>query len=292
MVRQRNEIKPEKMKFPIFSGNIRTFARFKKDFSKIVVPFYADMFQTAYVMKESCLKGKAKSLVENIDDMDEIWKRLESKYGDKIDLVDLVISEINDVPSLKSNDDQKFIDLVDKLERGLIDLEAIDARRELANAYTVKTIERKLSRNVYMDWLKTEPGSDDRFDKLFAFLVGERRRVEQLVRKNDTPKEIPTKEKSQRSGDGSFGTNTVQSNQNGDRRSATQDGQQNRQQNDGKIVKNTCLLHPSAAHFTRKCRAFLAKTTKERGDIIKKTQACPFCLSITHQSNPCPWKGK
>ena len=90
-------------------------------------------------MKESCLKGKAKSLVENIDDMDEIWKRLESKYGDKIDLVDLVISEINDVPSLKSNDDQKFIDLVDKLERGLIDLEAIDARRELANAYTVKT---------------------------------------------------------------------------------------------------------------------------------------------------------
>ena len=42
-----DKIKPEKMSYPTFSGNIRTFSNFKKDFTKIVVPFYSDEFQRA-----------------------------------------------------------------------------------------------------------------------------------------------------------------------------------------------------------------------------------------------------
>ena len=112
-----SEIKPEKMQLPTFSGNVRTYAKFKKDFAQIIVRFYADVFQRAYVMKQTCLKGKAKSLVENIDNIEEIWTRLDLKYGDKIDLVDVVISELNEVPPLLANDDQKFIDFVDRLEK-------------------------------------------------------------------------------------------------------------------------------------------------------------------------------
>ena len=133
----KTSLRPEKLKLPTFGGNVRTFAKFKKDFEKIVVPFYPEEFQQAYVMKESCLKGKAKGFVENIDDIKDMWSRLEAKYGDKVDLVDLVISELSEVQPMKANDDQKFIDFVDRLERGLLDLEAISARGELANAYTV-----------------------------------------------------------------------------------------------------------------------------------------------------------
>ena len=62
-------LRPEKIKLPIFTGNIRNFARFRRDFGKIVVPFYPDPLHRAYVIKENCLKGEAKILVENIEDI-------------------------------------------------------------------------------------------------------------------------------------------------------------------------------------------------------------------------------
>ena len=51
-------IKPEKMKLPSFSGNIRNFARFKKDFKEIVLPFYPEEIHQLYVIKENCRRGK------------------------------------------------------------------------------------------------------------------------------------------------------------------------------------------------------------------------------------------
>ena len=61
-------LRPEKIKLPTFSGNIRNFTRFKKDFEKIVVPFYSNPVHQAFVLKEICLRGNAKKLVENIED--------------------------------------------------------------------------------------------------------------------------------------------------------------------------------------------------------------------------------
>ena len=285
------KVKPEKLKLPSFSGNIRTFAKFKKDFAKIVVPFYTDEFQRAYVMKESCLKGIPKSLVENIDDLSDIWERLENKYGDVIDLVDVVIADINEMQPLKGNDDQKFVELVDKLEKGLQDLEAIDARKELANAYTVKMVEKKLSRRIYMEWLKAEPSIEagNRFDQLYHFLETERSRVEKLVRRNnDVPKPPPSKDLSSKEKmlkAGSYGANSGNDQKIGVQEENPKEGGTNRR-------RNNCILHPDAGHFTRKCRTFLGKTTKERADVIKNNKACPFCLSITHQDKECPWKDK
>ena len=63
-----NMLRPEKIKLPNFSGNIRNFARFRKDFEKIVVPFYPDSVHQAYVMKENCLKGDVKNLVETLNE--------------------------------------------------------------------------------------------------------------------------------------------------------------------------------------------------------------------------------
>ena len=277
----RAMIKPEKMKLPTFSGNIRCFARFKKDFTKIVAPFYPDNTQRAYTLKETCLKGRAKTLVENIEDIDEMWKRLENKFGDKIDLVDVVIKEIEEVPTLKNNDDVKFIELVDKLEKGLIDLDAIGARSDLANAYTVKMIEKKLNRLIYMEWLKKEPDieKDSRFEKLFQFLDDERRRVEKLVRKNEQPIEPSPREKGKSggvAGTGSF---------------AAIEQQKEQRKENGKKSDN-CLVHPGVSHFTRKCRSFLSKSNSERAEILKKTKGCTLCLSTHHLEKPCPHKEK
>ena len=152
--RAHSMVRPEKMKLPNFSGDIRHYASFKKDFKQIVQPFYVEDMHQVFVMKQSCLSGDPKSLVANLEDMNLIWKRLDDKYGDKLDLVEVVIKELETLPSVKINEDAKFVLIVDTLEKGLLDLEAIGARDEIANAYTVKMLENKMSRQMYLIWLE------------------------------------------------------------------------------------------------------------------------------------------
>ena len=134
-------VRPEKMKLPSFEGNIRNYARFKRDSKEIAAPFYSDETHQLYVMKESCLRGPAKALVENMESLSDLWARLDDKYGDKIDLVDVVVKDLDGLPSMKGNDDHKLIQMVDTLEKGILDLEAIGARNDIANAYNVKLVE-------------------------------------------------------------------------------------------------------------------------------------------------------
>ena len=73
-------LKMEKAKYPTFSGDIRCYARFKTDFNDFVVPSNKDPKTQAYVLKQTCLKGDAKKLVENMSNINDIWKRLDSRF--------------------------------------------------------------------------------------------------------------------------------------------------------------------------------------------------------------------
>ena len=195
--------KPKDWTYPTFSRDIRQYACFKKDFKQIVEPFYDDDTTLVYVMKQNCLKGDPKALATNIDDMNTIWKRLNDKYGDTLDLVEVVIKQLQELPTLKTNDDTKFIHMVDTLEKGLLDLAAIDARQDIANAYTVKMIENKLSSQMYLVWLEKESAEEEkevdaeeegeeeeegetkvsRFEKLYSFLICERKKRMKLMKR-------------------------------------------------------------------------------------------------------------
>ena len=45
------------------------------------------LFTRYDVLKEACLHGAAYELVQNLDNIDEIWKRLSERYGDYLDIV-------------------------------------------------------------------------------------------------------------------------------------------------------------------------------------------------------------
>ena len=269
-------LRPQKTNYPTFRGDIRTFARFQKEFEKIVTPFYTDSSQRAYVLKESCLKGDVKKLVENIEDIELIWKRLTEKCGNKMDLVDVVIKEFDETPKLKQNDDAKFIAFVDLLEKGIQDLEAIDARGDLANAYTVKMVESKLSRESYLEWLKSEesldvPPNTSKFDKLFLYLKNERRCIEKVAQRSTKPATTPG----------------------GKKKNDELCNLANTNNNDGSRTPNPCLIHQTTAgkkHFTRKCRSFTGMNDEERVAVLRSTKGCVLCLSIGHIGQPCPLK--
>ena len=272
---ENNILRTQKASYPKFGGDVRNFARFQREFQTIVAPSHSDPSHQAYVLKSECLKDSVKKCVENLDDLKEIWKRLEEKYGNKHDLVDVVVKDLGKVQKLKQNDDLKFISLVDMIEKGLQDLGAIDAKHELANSYTVTRVEAKLSRETYHEWLKEEEKmeGESRFEKLFGFLKEERRRVEKIVQRtpgnesNKDPLKKPPWKKEQCNFAGG---------------GPTDDG-------DGEVL-NLCLIHPKSKHFTRKCRGFLAMKEEERVNLVKSTDACPLCLSIKHIGNTCPFK--
>ena len=280
-------IKSEKIKNPTFNGDIRSFARFKSDFNDIVVPNNPSVKAQTYVLKEHCLQGESKKLVVNMTDLTAIWERLESRYGDEIEIVNSVITEIQDFQLNKSDQDRSLIKFVDKLERGVEDLSAIEARSHIANAYTVKLLESKLSREVRLRWFQHEDASkivsisdshpskpstsksiDRRFELMLDFLKKERKQAERLSIAGS---------KQQKSKDQS---NDGKKNQfNGAAGGGVSQG-----------PKKQCLIHPNATHFTRKCRAFLSKTVDERGSIVKDAGACKFCLSTSHSGQPCPFE--
>ena len=56
-----------------------------------------------------------------------------------------------------------------------------------------------------------------------------------------------------------------------------------------KKYNNNCLVHPDGNHLTRKCRKFLSMSIIERGNVVKDTNGCKLCLSISHIGQPCPF---
>ena len=196
----KSALKSEKIKNPTFNGAIRSLARFKSDFEDIVVSNHPNPKHQMYVLKESCLQGDAKKFVANMKDIKSIWERLEARYGDDIEIVNSVISEIQDFQFNKSDHDRSLIKFVDRLEKGVEDLSAIKARTHVANAYTVKLLESKLSRKIRLRWFQHEDANktppvassqnvsnsvpkniDRRFELMLDFLKRVRKQAERLL---------------------------------------------------------------------------------------------------------------
>lgn len=151
-----NMMKLERTKLPKFGGNSRSYARFKKNFQDIVVPNVSNEVQRLFTLKDTCLHGEAKRLVENLTTFNEIWDRLDNKYGYTTDIVNIVINEIESFQLPKIDVDSGFIQLVDIVEKGLQDLAAVQAREEIANAYTVRLLESKLPKRIRGKWVDQE----------------------------------------------------------------------------------------------------------------------------------------
>ena len=185
------------------------------------------------------MKGEAHDLVKNITTIENVWERLSDRFGDEIQIVDSVNHDIEKLSIPKQNSDKGFIEFVNILEQGVQDLQSIDQISEIANALTVRLIEKKLPRRVMQKWLDTDraENGDERFTQIIKFLKHERKQVEQIV---------------------------LQRSEN-DSDSAGRGGRVNSQRQQ----QRKCLLHPNATnHHTRKCRDFKAKTVNERAQLV------------------------
>ena len=79
------------------------------------------------ILKNNLLEGRALSLVKQVHDIDEIWIRLKSAYGDAKLLLKKKMSEIGKINQLwKTKSPEKVVDTLSKIINVMKDLEHLD----------------------------------------------------------------------------------------------------------------------------------------------------------------------
>ena len=254
----------ERMKMPEFSGSIRDYPRFKKDFERRVAPEINSEDALAYALK-SCLRNIPLDLVKNVDDnIREMWSKLDEKYGRSSKLVDAVLYDIKQVPVILEDNDEMFLEFVDKVECGFRDLERLNLQHEMCNTNTISLLEGKLPPSTKKQWSRVvnKTGSEvddrDKFPSLLKFLLEEKRAIEY------NSSEL-------RSENASGAANYIDENA--------------RRGGDTPLKK--CLIHKSNNHVTEECTKYTEMSPEEKIGLLKENRACWSCLKVGHRITRC-----
>lgn len=92
-----------------------------------------------------CLGSDFVIIVESIDDdISEMWKRLDEKYGDLIKVIDIIIDEIWRIRIIREGEEKRFVEFVEIVEDGYRDLKSFGLELEIIIISFVSIIEKKL----------------------------------------------------------------------------------------------------------------------------------------------------
>ena len=255
----------EKLKFPKFSGNCRDWPQFRKDFEKQVENVIKDEATVSHALRNA-LPENIKSLVRNMsDDLKEMWRRLEERYGDEGKIVEIVLNDIKHYKPVRENEERRLLNFIDIIEKADLELKYLGRESEIKNSTIISIIEEKLPDELRRKWIERiydKESTIDKRDKFPGYLKF------LLERKMVIEYEINLTKRTRDDIKGNVKM-TISKNEEAD------------------FSKNKCLLHPSGTHKTEDCRLFLDKNAKQRADIVKDNRACFNCLVAGHTSRTC-----
>ena len=126
-------VKLQKISCPKFSGIPREFAKFKRDFNKIVAVSSRPDVEIGYNLRES-IPQKYIHLLDTLDT---------AQHEEMMSLVIRdIISQIEKTKNIST--DKAFIEFVEQLEKIKLDLETLDQILEVANSGYISKIEARL----------------------------------------------------------------------------------------------------------------------------------------------------
>ena len=106
----------------------------------------------SYTLK-SCLSVEVIKIVESVDDnVEEMWDRLDNKYGRPSLLVDTIMNDIKKLQCISEGDDNALLKLVDIVDRGYANLKRLEIETHMSNSITLSIIETKLPSNIRREW--------------------------------------------------------------------------------------------------------------------------------------------
>ena len=248
-----NQLQLERLKLEKFTGDIRKYPSFKERFNLYVVPICAEA-QLPFILR-SHLEEAIREEVDNVEDnMEELWKRLDAKYGKRSRYVERILDDFSKTTKGGAKNALHLISTVEKAER---DLRRIGAEEEMANSTIIALIEKKLPEEMRFDWIKTISSVEDKdssckFETLLRFL----KQWKVMIEYDEA---AIRKEPERKSGSSHF----------------TRDTQK-------KKLANICWIHQGdgGEHPIWTCRTFKSKPMEEKMEMVTEQKACQACLEI------------
>ena len=94
-------MKVKKLDNPSFGGDIRCYPTFRRDYERHMVPVYGN---DAFALR-SVLNGEALKTIKGVDDdYDEMFKRLDQKYGRPEKINDAILEQLKSLQAVKDGD--------------------------------------------------------------------------------------------------------------------------------------------------------------------------------------------
>ncbi|XP_063970046.1 uncharacterized protein LOC129255891 [Lytechinus pictus] len=258
-------VKLEKTKLPRFTGDVRDYHIFRKDFIHMTEGRYTkrDMIS----LLRSCLQGKAQEMIRGIgEDFDSAIAYLDSIYGDPRFVADAVVYDLNQFKGLKCGEDARFCDLVHLVRRSYHCLQAVNRPQDMDNSQVLALIERKMHVDDRRVWFRhlEQDGKPACLSYLIEWMTSEM--------KSRMRAAAPVRAEEKKAGK-VFQVSSVQSN------SAKSD-----------VMFFKCWLCMTSDHWTDQCKKLLSMTQSDRLNVAKKNQACFSCLKKAgkdHRMNTC-----
>ena len=192
----------EKMKFPKFNGNCRDWPQFKKDFEMQVSSAVLDATTVSYALRNA-LPDNVKSLIRNMsDDITEMWKRLDERFGDEAKIVEVVLNDIKSFRPIRENEEKRLLYFIDTIEKATNELIYLGREAEIQNSTIIGLIEEKLPDDLKRKWVeriyeKNSPvDKKDKFPGFLKFLLERKLIIEyecNISRKTKEEKKVNVK---------------------------------------------------------------------------------------------------
>ena len=266
-------LKLEKVRMPHFDGKLRKYPQFKRDFQKQVMT-QTRKSDAAYVLR-TCPDGEPARLVNSVDDdLDEMWQRLDEKYGDPAKVADVIIDGIKRFRMLREGEDKRFVKFVTLIEDGFRDLKRLGLETEITTTSSVSMIEKALPPDIKRKWSELVSSRDSPVDKsnkfpsLLEFLQGQRSAIEYE----------------------SATLRATSSNQCHKGTAHCTGSSTEEKKEDNKEPRPKCLIHDNDRHWTSNCRLYQAKTIDAKKNLLKEKRACWSCLKPGHRQRTCRMK--
>ena len=303
-------MKVKRLDPPKFEGGIRDYPSFRKEYLDRMVPIHDD---DPFALK-SCLRGEALKTVQGIDsDYDEMFKRLDLKYGRPEKLVDAVLNDLQKLKRINEGEESKFITMVETVERSWLSLKQMKMEREMDTTTMVSQIERLLPPTQKREWVlrkhRSSSSGDPQFPPFLEFLLEEKLALEYM---QDELRQSQSSSRSQihtaQIEDVIDGNNqkdesieslktqmaeVVQGLAQVTKAIASAAGNNNNNNNNNSNNNNggrnqrNCWYHDRDDHNINDCNAFAALDVKAKTDAIRRNRACFRCLTTGHISRNC-----
>ncbi|CAM4471325.1 unnamed protein product [Leuciscus chuanchicus] len=198
---------------------------------------------------------------------EEVFQVLENRFGNKTTIALEIVEELQRLQAVKGNQPRRIVELIQSVEKALVDLNELGKTGAIKNPLVTKTIESKLPDGLKKEWLLHVAGKGDeaeedkRFDYLLKFLQGQEaiyEKLDQLREEEPKPKSEPRQARTR--------TSTQLSNQ-----------------------AQGCVVCGDGKHKKRLyfCQKFRTLKLSEKRDAVRKLGACKKCLEIHNEGDYC-----